>query len=51
MPDMKEAIFYIKDGWLNVTKETIANCWRKAGDFFYRLIFIYLLLLNISIRY
>ena len=33
MPDMKEAIFFIKDAWLNVSKETIANCWRKAGDY------------------
>ena len=33
MPDMKEAIFFIKDAWINVSKETIANCWRKAGDY------------------
>jgi hypothetical protein len=38
MPDMKEAIFFIKDAWLNVSMETIANCWRKAGDY---LVYIY----------
>ena len=31
MPDLKQAIFFIKDAWTQVTKETVANCWRKAG--------------------
>ena len=32
MPDLKQAIFLLKDAWHQVTKETIVNCWRKAGN-------------------
>ena len=32
MPDLKQAICFIKDAWTQVTKETIHNCWRKAGN-------------------
>jgi hypothetical protein len=32
MPDIKQAICFIKEAWTQVTKETIHNCWRKAGN-------------------
>ena len=28
MPDLKQAIYFSKQAWLEVTKETVANCWR-----------------------
>jgi hypothetical protein len=31
MPDLKQAIFILKTAWSQVSKETIANCWKKAG--------------------
>ena len=31
MPDVKQAIFMIKEAWGKVSKETIANCWKHAG--------------------
>ena len=33
MPNVKEAIFMIKEAWDNVSRETIVNCWRHAGNF------------------
>jgi hypothetical protein len=33
MPNVKEAIFMIKEAWDNVSRETIVNCWRHAGKF------------------
>ena len=37
MSDIKQAIFFIKEAKLSVKRETIVNCWRKAGDLLFLL--------------
>jgi hypothetical protein len=32
MPNVKEAIYMIKEAWDKVSRETIVNCWRHAGN-------------------
>jgi len=41
MPDLKQAIYFSKQAWLEVTKETVANCWRKASMVFVKHIMYY----------
>jgi hypothetical protein len=33
MPDLKQAIFLLKDAWSHVSKETIVNCWTSSQTF------------------
>jgi len=41
MPTLKEAICMVKEAWNKVTRRTIANCWRRAGNnHLYLLLFI-----------
>ncbi len=42
MPDLKQAIYFSKQAWLEVTKETVANCWRKASMVFVKHIMLFL---------
>ena len=32
MPDIKQAIFFIKSAWNLVSEEKVVNCWRKTGE-------------------
>ena len=32
MPNIKQAIYLIKEAWDKVSAETISNCWKHAGN-------------------
>ena len=41
MPNVKQAIFLIKEAWDKVSEDTISNCWKHAGKNKKKLLYIF----------